>query len=163
MKKIINFVWLIIPLLVNAQPPDQDKVPPPNEEKRGAMMAWKITESLDLSEEQAEKFFPKFNKHRDEMEGIEKKQNETLKYIREALKDGKDISEKDLEKAIAEYESFESQKLSTRVKFLKGLDGVLNTNQQAELLMLPHGMKQEAKEHIMDRKEFRKRRQEKRW
>ena len=45
----------------------QDVVPKKNMK---IMMKWKLTEYLDLGEEQAEKFFPKMNTHEKEMKKI---------------------------------------------------------------------------------------------
>ena len=45
------------------------------------MMKWKLTEYLDLGEEQAEKFFPKMNTHEKEM----KKINDEIKKLRDEM------------------------------------------------------------------------------
>ena len=50
----------------------QDKKPIKNMK---IMMKWKLTEYLDLSEEQAEKFFPKMNSHEKKMKDINLKIN----------------------------------------------------------------------------------------
>ena len=148
---------ILIPLSLFAQP-DQD------DHSRKAMGIWQITERLDLTESQAEKFFPKFKSHRNEMEKIEEDKRESLKSIHESLKDGKDLSEKDLDRAIKDLESFEKKKLQARLDYMNDLDGVLSTKQRAQLLMMPSGMKKEAKEKIKKHKKQRKRRHDRdRW
>ena len=41
-------------------------------EKMEMMMVWKLTEELALTPEQAEKFFPRFRQHRDELDEVKK-------------------------------------------------------------------------------------------
>ena len=93
MKNVLLMMTILIPLSLFAQP-DRD------DHSRKAMGIWQITERLDLTESQAEKFFPKWRSHRNEMEKIEKDKRESLKSIRESLKDGKDVSDKDMDRAI---------------------------------------------------------------
>ena len=98
------------------------------------------------------------------MEKIEKDKRESLKSIRESLKDGKDVSDKDMDRAIKDLESFEKKKLQARLDFMNDLDGVLSTKQRAQLLMMPYGMKKEAKEKIKKHKKQKKRRHDRdRW
>ena len=157
MKNVLLMMTILIPLSLFAQP-DQD------DHSRKAMGIWQITERLDLTESQAEKFFPKFKSHRNEMEKIEEDKRESLKLIHESLKDGKDVSEKDLDRAIKDLESFEKKKLQARLDYMNDLDGVLSTKQRAQLLMMPSGMKKEAKEKIKKHKKQRKRRHDRdRW
>ena len=157
MKNVLLMMTILIPLSLFAQP-DQD------DHSRKAMGIWQITERLDLTESQAEKFFPKFKSHRNEMEKIEEDKRESLKSIHESLKDGKDVSEKDLDRAIKDLESFEKKKLQARLDYMNDLDGVLSTKQRAQLLMMPSGMKKEAKEKIKKHKKQRKRRHDRdRW
>jgi len=44
-----------------------------NRKEMESMMIWKLTSELDLEVEQAEKFFPRFRKHRKEIEDFKKK------------------------------------------------------------------------------------------
>ena len=39
-------------------------------ERRESMVIWRLTEDLDLSSEQAEKFFPEFRSHREDIQKI---------------------------------------------------------------------------------------------
>jgi len=122
------------------------------------MMVYQITDKMDLSEEQAEKFFPKYRSHRKVLGEIEEDMKESFKSIHESLKDGSDLSDRDLDLAIKEMESFEKKKLKARIDFMNELDGILTTKQRAQLLMMPHGMKKEAKEKIKKHKKQKKRR-----
>lgn len=149
MKNIL--LIFCMPLLLIAQP-DRD------DHSRKAMGVWQMTERLDLTEDQAEKFFPKFRSYREDMEKIEDDKKEALKSIHESLKDGKDVSEKDVDRAIKDLESFEKRKLQARIDFMNDLDGVLTTKQRAQLLMMPYGMKKEAKDKIKKHKKNKKRR-----
>jgi hypothetical protein len=44
-----------------------------NRKEMESLMIWKLTSELDLEVEQAEKFFPRFRRHRNEIEALRKK------------------------------------------------------------------------------------------
>ena len=129
-----------------------------------AMGIWKMTEELELTENQAEKFFPKFRAQQEAVDKLRREQRMSLKSIHESLKDGKDVSDKDLADAIKAFEKIETSKISTRVDFIESLEGVLTTSQRAKLMLAPDKMRREAKENIKKHKKSRQRRQKRdRW
>ena len=135
-----------------------------NSQSSKAMGIWKMTEELELTENQAEKFFPKFRAHQDDVDKLRREQRMSLKSIHESLKDGKDVSDKDLAAAIKAFEKIETSKISTRVDFIESLEGVLTTSQRAKLMLAPDKMRREAKENIKKHKKSRQRRQKRdRW
>ena len=83
MKKLILIgVITIIPLSLFAQRPGGqfDRMKKPRREQIEMLRIWKMTEELDLSEKQAEKFFPKL---RNEDKKIEELENQRQKIYRE--------------------------------------------------------------------------------
>ena len=64
-------------------------------ERMESMMVWRLTEDLDLSPKQAEKFFPRFRKHRGEMDDIRKQERAIGDEVGDNIHNEKDIS-KDL-------------------------------------------------------------------
>ncbi len=159
MKNVLMTVLLPI-IILNAQPGRHDD----DKESRKAMGIWQLTEKLDLTEKQAEKFFPKFNAHQNEMDELGKARRLFLKDIYETLKEDKDVSEKTLDKAIKDLEDIEEKKIKARIDFLKDLDGVLTTKQRAKLLLAPDKMRREAKDKIKKHKKSKERRHKRdRW
>ena len=157
MKKLFIAYILLIPMMMIAQPPrgDWDKS---DRKNMKTMNIWKLTEELELSEEQAEKFFPKFRAQQEKMEKLREEGKESLKPIFESLKEGKDISESVLNDALMTFERLEQQKINDKIAFIKSLDGTLTNTQRAKLMIAPHKMRREAKDNIKKHKKSRNRR-----
>ncbi len=164
MKKLFTtFIVLIPMMIVMAQPPRGDW---DNDDRKNmkTMNIWKLTEELELTEEQAEKFFPKFRSHQDKMEKIRKEGKESLKSIFETLKDGKDVSDKDLDAALKKFEKLEREKVDNQIAFVKSLEGTLTNTQRAKLMLVPHKMRREAKDNIKKHKKSKQQRHKRdRW
>ena len=69
-------------------------------EKRESMVIWRLTEDLDLSSQQAEKFFPRFREHREKLEKIAKDERKSLMEIRFKIRDNDEISKSEMERTI---------------------------------------------------------------
>ena len=51
-------------------------------ERVESMVIWRLTEDLDLSSEQAEKFFPRFREHREDLErSVRRKERSWVAYV----------------------------------------------------------------------------------
>ena len=161
MRQLLVTLILALPLMTVSAQPDHKSG---DSQSRKAMGVWKITEELELTENQAEKFFPKFRTHQDAVDKLREEQKESLKSIHESLKDGKDVSDEDLAAAIKAFQKVEASKISSRVDFIESLEGVLTTSQRAKLMLAPDKMRREAKENIKEHKKSRQRRQKRdRW
>ena len=64
--------------------------------KMEIMMVWKLTDELDLTPEQAEKFFPRFRKHRNELDEVKKMERALAGEMRKKMGEDEDLSEKDV-------------------------------------------------------------------
>jgi len=155
MRQLLVTLILTLPLMTLSAQPDHKRG---DGQSSKAMGIWKMTEELELTENQAEKFFPKFRAHQEAVDKLRREQRMSLKSIHESLKDGKDVSDKDLAAAIKAFEKIETSKISTRVDFIESLEGVLTTSQRAKLMLAPDKMRREAKENIMKHKKSRQRR-----
>ena len=161
MRQLLVTLILALPLMTVSAQPDHKSG---DSQSRKAMGVWKMTEELELTENQAEKFFPKFRTHQDAVDKLREEQKESLKSIHESLKDGKDVSDEDLAAAIKAFQKIEASKISARVDFIESLEGVLTTSQRAKLMLAPDKMRREAKKNIKEHKKSRQRRQKRdRW
>ena len=161
MRQLLVTLILTLPLMTLSAQPDHKSG---DSQSSKAMGIWKMTEELELTENQAEKFFPKFRTHQDAVDKLREEQRESLKPIHESLKDGKDVSDEDLAAAIKAFQKIEASKISSRVDFIESLEGVLTTSQRAKLMLAPDKMRREAKENIKEHKKSRQRRQKRdRW
>jgi len=110
---------------------------------REAMMVYKLTDKLELTSEQAEKFFPRFREHREEMKSMGEEMREVQKDIREKLKDDKKISDSELSKALNKVNALHTKKDQARFAFINSLDDILDNNQIAKLATTPRDLKKQ--------------------
>ena len=119
------------------------------------MMKWKLTEYLDLGEEQAEKFFPKMNSHEKDI----KKINDQIKALRiemerqiESGVSDKKINRENIEK----IQELEQTKLSLKSKYLLSLEDVLDAKQVSKLMVFEKKFKRSLKDQLKKRPKDRK-------
>ncbi len=134
-----------------AQPGRWDK----EDEDRGRMemyAIWKLTETLNLNEKQAEVFFPKLNAHKDKMRGIQRDRRGNWKDIVIKAKKGEAISDNELQEVLNKDKSIEKKAISEKEKFSKGLNDVLNNEQIVLYHVFGREMLGEAKERMRDQR-----------
>ena len=134
-----------------AQPGRWDK----EDDDRGRMemyAIWKLTETLNLDEKQAEVFFPKLNAHKDKMRGIQRDRRGNWKDIVAKAKKGEEISDNELQEVLNKDKSIEKKFISEKEKFSKGLNDVLNNEQIVLYHVFGREMLGEAKERMRDQR-----------
>ena len=92
---------------------------------------WKLTEYLELSEEQAEKFFPRARGHRDEMQIIGEQRRELHQQFVKKIESG-NVSRRDTKKFIDQLHRLDLARLDLRRKHMTGAEDVLTVVQQAK-------------------------------
>ena len=151
--RITNF--FVISILISgallAQPDRWDK----NDEDRGRMemyAIWKLTETLNLTEKQAEVFFPKLNAHKDKMKGMQRDRRGNWKDIVDKAKKGDAITDKELKEVLNNDRSFDKKVIAEKEKFVNGLNDVLNNDQIVLYHVFGREMLGEAKERMRDQR-----------
>ena len=76
-------------VLISSPSPQMDK--DRRDERMEMMMTWKLTNDLNLTPEQADKFFPRFRQHRENMEKLDKETFVLSIEIKDKLDKGKDL------------------------------------------------------------------------
>ena len=135
-----------------AQPDRRDDA---KDEGRGRMemyAIWKLTETLNLTEKQAEVFFPKLNTHKDKMKGIQRDRKGNWKDIVDKAKKGDAITDKELQEALNKDRSFDKKIIAEKEKFSNGLSSVLNNDQIVLYHVFGREMLGEAKERMRDQR-----------
>lgn len=107
------------------------------QEYRKEMMAYQLTERLELTPEQAEQFFPRFREHREEMKVIREDIIEVQNDIRGKIKDGDEISDAELDAVLNKMTALNTKKDKARNLFINSLDDVLDNEQIAKLALMP--------------------------
>ena len=117
-------------------------------ERMEMMMTWKLTEELELTPEQADKFFPRMKVHRENLESIDAELKEAAKDIRRKVEDGKEISDSDFNKMFEKATDLERQKIDERIRFMSELNGILDNTQRVKLTMFKTKFAKDMQEQI---------------
>jgi len=134
-----------------AQPDHWDK----QDENRGRMemyAIWKLTETLNLNEKQAEVFFPKLNAHKDKIRGIQRDRRGNWKDIVAKAKKGETISDKELQEVINKDRAIDKNVIFEKEKFSNGLNDVLSNEQIVLYHVFGREMLGEAKERMRNQR-----------
>ena len=156
MKNTILSIMLLSLTMVIGQP-DQTVVKE-KKEKMEMMMAWKLTEHLKLTNEEAEKFFPRFREHRETMGAFTDKEKKLNAEIKEKIERGDALSNNDLDKLLDELSGLERKRIKEKKSFIDGLEGHLNNVQRAKLIGFEHRFRKDVREQLKHHKKGDKKR-----
>ena len=125
-------------------------------EKMENMIVWRLTDELDLSTDQAEKFFPTFREHRKSLEEIGRQEREMIANI-----DQGDLTKKDVKKVILEISKLRQNRIELEAEFVLSLDDVLAPDQMIRLGVFKQRMMMEMRGEMRDGKVKKKRHKKK--
>lgn len=120
-------------------------------ERLEMMMVWRLTEELNLSPDQAEKFFPRFRAHRDQIDENKKVIRSLGRDIKEKLQNDEKITEKEIKSTVKKISELRKKQIDMETDFLFEMDNLLSPEQLANLGMFKQKMmknvKNEFREH----------------
>ena len=138
----ISLALLVLTSSLFAQSMDREKM----SDKRAEMLQDKkvfmigaMTKDLDLSSEQAEKFFPLHNAFQKKSQDVKELHSKNLRKLREAARN--DRSKFDVDAAINSKLKMQGALARLESKFLKDTKGILSENQRIKLLFFEERMK----------------------
>ena len=138
----ISLALLVLISSLFAQSIDREKM----SDKRAEMLQDKkvfmigaMTKDLDLSSEQAEKFFPLHNAFQKKSQDVKELHSKNLRKLREAARN--DRSKFDVDAAINSKLKMQGALARLESKFLKDTKGILSENQRIKLLFFDERMK----------------------
>ena len=135
MKKVIAILFIAIAAKSFSQQPPSPPTPPPppdgpKKEKVESMRIAFLTQKLDLSPEEAQKFWPVYNE-------FQKKREELHKKRREEMKNGKEnidsLSEKQIEAIVHGEMAFRQKNLDLEKEYHSKFKSVLSIKKVAKL------------------------------
>ena len=148
MKHILLLIFVSGLMAQDFDHPERDHE---RSEKMEMMMVWKLTDELDLSPEQAEKFFPRLRKHRNELDEVKKMERALAGEMRKKMGEDEDLSEKDVKNTVKKATELRKKVVELESEFLLGMDDILSPRQLAHLGMFKQKMMRnirgELKEH----------------
>lgn len=131
-----------------AQPPSK-----PKQEKVESMKIAYLTQRLDLSPEEAQVFWPVYNKFSDELETIRKSHRGNIKKARE---DFDELSEKEIEKLVDSEIVFRQNELDVMKKYHPQFKQVLPIKKVAKLYRSEEDFKRKLLEMLQEKRDPQK-------
>jgi len=120
MKKILFIVTLLLSTAAMAQPPVGKKM----QQRIKAQKATFITNQLNLTAEEAQKFWPIYNASEETTENIRQKE---LRTIKQQLRNNPDMSEDEASVLLNKYIAAEDKLHNTKLKLLRDLKSVISS------------------------------------
>lgn len=121
-------------------------------ERRESMVIWRLTEDLDLSSEQAEKFFPRFREHREQLDEIGKDERKSLMDVRFKIRDQEELSKTEMERTIKKVSALRKDRVDLETEFILGMDDILTPNQMVKLSVFKQRLMKEMQNEMRNRK-----------
>lgn len=113
-----------------------------------------ITEKVNLTANQAQKFWPIYNKHEQEVMALRKTQLEGFKSLRNKNVD--DLSEAKAKAMLLKHGQVKAQLTKKMVQLISLLEGVITPQQTIKLLMAEEGFKKRLLKRFRGRNQNRK-------
>ncbi|TKJ40100.1 hypothetical protein CEE37_10210 [candidate division LCP-89 bacterium B3_LCP] len=152
---IFILTWaILLPAVVYAQGPPP--VPGPAQRHRAKMEAkiktmkiWKMTEELELTEEQATRFFPLLNEMEKRMEEVEENRREVLRKMGDLVwsNDGDDDK---IDEFLNILEELGAKQLEIRKQFRQDAEQILQSKQIGRMVLFNHRFPEIVRELIRD-------------
>lgn len=108
---------------------------------------WKLTEYLDLSEEQAGKFFPRTREHQKEMDKIVQQQRQLYEDFQQKIDDG-GIEARDVDRYVAETARLDKALIDLRTRHIQGMKDLLNDEQLARFAVFNEHFRRQIGQHL---------------
>lgn len=151
--KTITFILTLLFISAGTVLAQDDVIPERQREKVKQLRIWKLTDKLNLTEEQSLKFFPIYNKNMDDQEDL---RHERKRIIQDLKENGDALSESKVSEKVSQMLEIEQKMLNRRKEFLKSLEGVLTPKQLAILVAFDAEFLKDLAKNIEKRRENKK-------
>jgi hypothetical protein len=122
-------------------------------ERKETMIIWKLTEELELTPEQAEKFFPEHREHRVDIEELREK---IENLGEESLENFDNINSKEITKIIKERQDLKKKIIDIETEFIFSMENLLNSKQLALLATFKSRMMNDMRAELKGKKKHKK-------
>ncbi len=153
--KIIGYLplFLLISGLTYSQPLPKERI----REQIETIRMWKLTEALNLSEEQSMRFFPLFNKWEREKRQLDEERNRLLDQLENIL-DQERPKEREIKSLLKRLEENQTRRAKGRKDFWLQVSEILTLKQRAEYLIFQRNFERRIREIIKNIREHRRER-----
>ena len=115
------------------------------------MMVWKLTDYLNLSEQQAEKLFPRMRRHRMRMGDLHAEEKDLFDSYLSKIKKEENISQSDVNTMLKKMENLDLKKSKNRLDFIRSTKDILDPAQQVMFMGFEPYMKEQAQKGMKER------------
>ena len=119
--------------------------------RRESIMIWRLTEGLELTSEQAEKFFPKFREHRNKIDEIRIQIRESSEKIEIRAEDD-NLSSNEIINFVKKNQELRKKIIDFEADFVLGMGNTLNPRQVAKLASFKERMMKDMKSELKGKK-----------
>jgi hypothetical protein len=116
-------------------------------ERVNTMRMWKLTEYLDLSEEQADKFFPRTREHQKEADEFVVQRRDLYDDFRKKIDEGK-VNDRDVDQFLDEMARLEKAQIDLRMNHIRGFKDVLSDEQLAKFAIFQERLRRELRQRL---------------
>ena len=115
------------------------------------MMVWKLTDYLNLSDQQAEKLFPRMRRHRVRMGDLHTEEKDLFDSYLSKIKKEENISQSDVNTMLKKMENLDQKKSTNRIDFIRSTKDILDPAQQVMFMSFEPYMKEQAQKGMKER------------
>ena len=151
MKKTVISLTLIICCNLFAQPGKSKGPGGQYSERMEMMLIWKLTDELELTEDQAENFFPLMRSHQKDVMEIRRQEKLMFEPMYDKIKSDNKINQSEVNNLLNEMSAIDKKKSKTRIDFIERSGSVLEPDQQLKLLMFEPKMKSQVQRDIREK------------
>lgn len=150
MKTIQKLAWLFIPILLASNVFGQEEMNKEKEDKIEALKVGFITNELNLTTAEAEKFWPVYN----EMDAKMKEIRQSCRKINQELRESEEkISNDDAKKKLATLFENDQKELDLKKEYSEKFIKIIGEKRTLKLLSLEHEFRRVLLERLKDRKD----------
>lgn len=128
-KLLFPIIFLVVSIFSSAY---SQEFPAKMREKVKQLMVWKLTDRLNLTKEQSEKFFPLLNEFLDANETLIEERRGLLKELSD--KESK-LSDSELNEKSSRILQIDRERAENMIKFSKDSEKILTARQKADLVV----------------------------
>lgn len=148
MKQIFTILFLLFSTLIFSQDKDE------RIERVKALRVAYISDRLELTPEEAQKFWPVFNQFDNKMDDLHKQKRQLMFKLRP--ENASNLSEKESAQLMDEDDRIETEIQNNKKQLVKNLQGVIPNQKILMLRQIEIEFKQKLLKQIKNRREFRK-------
>lgn len=149
-KFMMAIILVMFTGMLQAQPPHNPMRMHHPPEQIETLRIWKMTEFLELSEDQAAQFFPAFQAHRKEIRLLDSTEMQIRQTIAKAVEAEK-TDQEFVDQQIAEINTVRRQKMTQEGEFLEQLSKYLTPEQQAKFIIFDDRFRRALRDAIRHR------------